>query len=433
MKITEALMLGTGAKSAISKVAYKSIHKNNLNPIVCVMWDRANTVLGFSQFALGNVEAWAPNIFNSKDLIKTSSTPTKHRVYNKDEIEFLLAYEEHKKLELELLLKLSEEHARCTFVVTKREFLDILLETSNFSRNYKYTHKEELTRDLAGIASNCTLIISFYKMNTFVFDLHSKKIEGLGISFEFLNTQQSTTFPNVYSGIYLLFTDVYEGVFYKDGQIQLTTNTIDFDMLYANAGYIMKLASSTQKKAYAEKDIMQTLFNPKPKKVKQVYGDVNIKFEKKIGNLKFELKKKRPPRHTLKREARESEERNASLHYEQLIASKKKLKRTKSDFWGDDPVAVPSENDVIGYPDEEVVGFADERDDLIDITRKLYTKNPDDIMYQPSPTKKVSGGKKIKVGKQKSMTYTIKYDDYIDTSTSTSATVDFGPYSKNGF
>ncbi len=246
MKITENFMLGTNRDSVNSKVAYKSIHKDKLNPTICVKWDQPDRVLSFSQFAIGNVEAWSPVIFKSKDLIKTSSEPIKHRIYNKDEIEFLLAYEEYKKLDLDLLLKLSEEHSRCTFVVKEKEFLDLFSALANFSGNFKYIHEKQVFKDLTGINSNCILLVSFYDMNTFMFDLYGKKPKGLGISFEFLNKEQSNTFPYVYSGVYLLLTNEYEGVFYKDGQVQLAVNNVDFKTSYENIKYVINTASSEQ-------------------------------------------------------------------------------------------------------------------------------------------------------------------------------------------
>lgn len=225
MRITESLLLGT---KHLKEPVYDAYIEGSLVPVLSTQKYLRGSCRKFCQFISGQHHPWILHRPSNNVIIK-DTTPAKHKVFNDDELDFILGYEEIKELSLDMLHELAKNHDRCSFVVKDSVFLKLLNGLAAFTGNFKYSsnvfnHEGSFLR----LAQNAIFVISLYKLHTFVFDLYGNKPEGCGISFEILDKQNSISFPKITIGFYLLLSNVYEGVFYVDGKNVIPMNTPDF-------------------------------------------------------------------------------------------------------------------------------------------------------------------------------------------------------------
>ncbi len=214
MRITENLM--TGVKR-FKQPVYQASFEKSLHTVL-----GTETLLGrtraLTQFPGVDSYPWCINDPADKLIIK-NFTPIRHRVFNTDELDFLIAYDELGELNLTILMCLAYDHDRCTFEVRADQFVSLFKQLPNLVKKYKYnSNVYNIEGNYMNLCNNYTLGISFYKMHTFLYDIYGNNPEGVGVTFEFFNKHESTYSPSIPIGYYLLLTNVYEGVFYMDGR-----------------------------------------------------------------------------------------------------------------------------------------------------------------------------------------------------------------------
>ncbi len=234
MRITEDLL--TGVKR-FKKPVYQASFEKSLRTVLGTE-DFLGVAKALIQFPGVDSYPWCIDERADKMVI-TNFTPIKHRIFNTDELDFLIAYDELGELNLNILMCLANDHDRCTFEVHADQFVSLFRQLPNLVKKYKYnSNVYNIEGNYMNLCGNYTFGISFYKMRTFLYDIYGNSPEGVGVTFEFFNKRESRYSPSIPVGYYLLLTDVYEGVFYMDGRERY--NLIPTDFKY-KTGYIQSM------------------------------------------------------------------------------------------------------------------------------------------------------------------------------------------------
>lgn len=214
MRITEDLML---CKKLFGAPVYEASVEGTLRNILCTKKGFLRSIQGVNAFSDGHNSPWW--LYDPKKVIYKEDTPAKHKVFTEEEVEFLLAYDELGDLSLDTLMYLADPHRRCTFNVSPDNFIKFFSEMPELAKQFKYnSNLYNISNNITNLKSNYMLAVSFYKIDTFMYNVYTKDIEGVGISFEIMNEQKSVEMPKVECGYYVLLTDQYDGVFYLDGR-----------------------------------------------------------------------------------------------------------------------------------------------------------------------------------------------------------------------
>ena len=246
MQLTDKLLLGKSRFGA--KVAYEGLLLPNLQPIIYTMPENNRTCIYFTPF--GNnyfLRAWGQEQEKIENIIKTGEAT--HKIIKNEEVEFLLAYNECPELTVDFLYELSKGNRRCTFVLSIQNLQKILLTFDNFSK--KYNHKVrtyQYREDNNKLNNNYIFTLSFYAIDTIVANLKNKKIDGIGIAIEVFNKQYTEHYktPCIAYGCYLVLTNNYEDVLYRDCVEILPQNSFDSDHIYEQICYYEKYCINIQ-------------------------------------------------------------------------------------------------------------------------------------------------------------------------------------------
>jgi hypothetical protein len=217
MQITSDLLLGK--KKCRNKQIFEGILTTNLQPILFLEVPDSDIIHYFQQF--GNDYFMYPWDFiqeNSKNVIKIKEA--KHKVIKNEEIEFLLAYNEKTELTFDFLHTLAKGHSRCTFVLTLQNLKNVISTMQNFTtKNFKNSTKtREIKHDIDRQYDKYVFTLSIYSMSNLVTNFKNKTIDGMGISIEVLDIKNTDYYkiPYISFGFYLMFTNNYNDVFYRD-------------------------------------------------------------------------------------------------------------------------------------------------------------------------------------------------------------------------
>jgi hypothetical protein len=228
MIITEDLI--TGAKY-FQKPVYPASVDDPLQIMLCTKPDVFETIQGFTQFSDSRkICPWWTNKF--KKVTYLSESPVKHKVFTEEEVEFLIDYEGLGEMSLDLLMYLAEPYDRCTFNVNSDVFLRLLAGLPDFVTQFKYNSNIRNVEDGYNyLRRNYMLGISFYNIDTFLYNIYGKKQEGLGLAFEIFDKNKSVQMPVVPVGYYILLANQYEGLFYIDGKEAIPLKISNFESI----------------------------------------------------------------------------------------------------------------------------------------------------------------------------------------------------------
>lgn len=230
MQITNSLLLGNDRFG--TNTSYEGLL--NLQPIIYTMGEGSRTCTYFTQF--GNnffIRPWSFEQEKIENIIKTGKAY--HKVIKNEELEFLLAYNEVPEITLDFLYTLVGNSKRCTFILSNQHLQTILLSIDGFSKKFKnkirtYQYKEDASK----LNNNYVFTLSIYSIDTIVANLKNKTIDGLGIAVEVFNKQYTQHYktPYISYGCYLIFTNNYDDVLYRDCVEILPQSSFDSIYIY---------------------------------------------------------------------------------------------------------------------------------------------------------------------------------------------------------
>jgi hypothetical protein len=285
MKIDENFFLGVPNDRRNYSSVYSGLLLPDLQPVVCLSFSNKKTLTFFLQF--GNdrfyTRAWAfeqasrENIVNLKEI--------RHRVFNNDQTMFMLDYEGLDELSIDSLLNLSKGTDRYSFVLDYDNFVKVIKTIHTINTKYS-TRTSQFSQNINLKNSSHIFSVSIYSLDTIVANLKSKKIDGFGVAVEVFDKTMSDKYgvPIIVFGSYLVFSNNYEDLFFRDCVPILSQNNV-------NCGYIKEFLIRFSKnyrkdseniKAQAPSDDDLIMFDDegsptKPKKVPQEYEAIASK------------------------------------------------------------------------------------------------------------------------------------------------------------
>jgi len=244
MQITDSLLLGNARFG--TNTSYEGLL--NLQPIIYTMSEGSRACTYFTQF--GNnffIRPWSFEQEKIENIIKTGKAY--HKVIKNEELEFLLAYNEVPELNLDFLYTLVGNSKRCTFILSNKNLQTILLSTDSFAKKFKskvrtYQYKEDTSK----LNNNYVFTLSIYSIDTIVANLKNKTIDGLGVAIEVFNKQYTQHYktPYISYGCYLIFTNNYDDVLYRDCVEIIPQSSFDSIYIYEQICNYEKYCNNTK-------------------------------------------------------------------------------------------------------------------------------------------------------------------------------------------
>ncbi|MBV5346786.1 hypothetical protein JZU46_00990 [bacterium] len=290
MKITEKNMLFPGLGTGD---IHSCITKENLTKGLCIKDSHSNNVYYYMTTFPSNkhTRPWAIDHISSHDLYIEEKIV--HKVFSMEEMLFMKDYINYAgAVDFNLLLELSRDYKRCSFFVDYKVFSDLSLNLTKFGANFK--HKSTIATPTYKEISESTehvYCISLYDINSIFTNVYKKEFSGVGVSFEIFNTKSMFNHRSACSqAVYTIFTDNYEGIFYRDGKDKILHDGIDYSHIY---GFLMSSVERYEKgrKRYLEmisqigpqmpETPMRTEMRQFGKAVK-ISGDTKIKYGKAV-------------------------------------------------------------------------------------------------------------------------------------------------------
>lgn len=278
MQFNDDLLLGKSRFG--TKIAYEGLLLPNLQPITFTMPENNRTCIYTTSF--GNnyfLRAWGQEQEKIENIIKTGEAT--HKIIKNEELEFLLAYHEIPELTIDFLYEVAKDNKRCTFVLSIQNLQKILLTFDKFSKKFKHhTRTYQYKEDNNKLNNNYIFTLSIYAIDIIVANLKNKKIDGLGIAVEIFNKQYTEHYkiPCVSYGCYLVFTNNYEDVLYRDCVEILPQSSFDTIYIYEQICSYEKYCTNikSQKQGNYQEDI---------KKVSEYFKTVAINKGVKPGKI----------------------------------------------------------------------------------------------------------------------------------------------------
>lgn len=231
MKITEKTILFTGKSFRCTQTPiYKGVIKGSLEAGFCIEDPNSSEYCLFTSIFPQNKgeNPRTINAISKQDLI-LSDTIFKSKVFTQEELDFLMAYDEVETLDLNFLVDLCKGMDLSTFVLSDTTFMRILDDIYAFKKKYKYnstvaspTHKE-LSPEFEYIYT-----ISIQDMGSVFTDVYKQGLQGICMSLEIINITNIEQGKRPFAVTsYLLFTNNYEGIFYRDGVSNVLPEGVD--------------------------------------------------------------------------------------------------------------------------------------------------------------------------------------------------------------
>lgn len=266
----------------INRRIYSCLDKNTLLLGICTEKDLFSNsrlmVCPFPQYK--TVSPWSIRTIN-EDALHVGEL-INYKVFSQDELFFLLGYEDKKQLNLNTLVDLRQDYSRCSFEVSELVFLDLLKDTNRFSNCFKYSSLVNGTsyKDF-DYTKEYKYLISIFDTNTVLHNIYESAFSGVCISFDILDNNQILIKRKPFTkGVYFIFTNSYNGIFYKDGKDNILNVGFDIGPLYLNLlskldKYNSQRAAFLVKKASIEEQ--NKVAAPAVKKDKKVSDILDIK------------------------------------------------------------------------------------------------------------------------------------------------------------
>jgi len=231
MKITEKSILFTGKSFRCTQTPiYKGFIKGSLEAGFCIE-DPSNSEYYLFTSIFPQNKGENPRTVNAipKQALLLSDTVFKSKVFTQEELDFLMAYDEVETLDLNFLVDLCKGMDLSTFVLSDTTFMHILDDIYSFKKKYKYnstvaspTHKE-LSPEFEYIYT-----ISIQDMGSVFTDVYKQGLQGICMSLEIINITNIEQGKRPFAVTsYLLFTNNYEGIFYRDGVSNVLPEGVD--------------------------------------------------------------------------------------------------------------------------------------------------------------------------------------------------------------
>ena len=219
MKLSERDLLFPDRRT---KKVYKCINKSNLSSGLCVVYPESDIAEYMSIFPK---DRYNTSIFKKDQCTLDTliiEKPIKYKLYNLEELLFLLKYEETDgKLTLENLVKISEGYKYSTFILDTTSFIELLNDLDNFKHNYAFNGVVSSLCKQLDPAHTYFYAVSLYDINSVLTNIYNEPFVGLCVSFEVLVERAIVALQrrHVQCQVSCVYTNNYDGIFYKDGEV----------------------------------------------------------------------------------------------------------------------------------------------------------------------------------------------------------------------
>lgn len=187
MIITEKLFLQ-------DRVVYEGVLKRTLQPVLFEIIEGKHLYY-FTQFSQNRLmSSWEISSARFNDIEKISDKPIRHKVYTKNEIEFLSKYKE-REVTLDFLLEEFSGRKRCSFEVSPNDAKSIVGDLVLFGKKFNYfvsvySHSNKITVT-KNTLERYKIVMSFFSLNTIVPNFKKAPLDGIGISIGVIDTNAS--------------------------------------------------------------------------------------------------------------------------------------------------------------------------------------------------------------------------------------------------